>query len=121
MNWYLAKLVFQLSWRQHQPATTQFEEQLRLVAASNKAEALAKANSFGKEGSPILPVEKEATLQWTFIAVVQLYHLNELLDGAELLSVMQEVSDAAAYVQTLQLRASNLLENDVVDWLINSK
>ena len=48
MTWYLAKIVYRILCGDGNH-TAQFDEQLRLIAASNEVEAFAKAQQIGRK------------------------------------------------------------------------
>lgn len=104
MNWYLSKIIFQIirGSGNHQP---QFDEQLRLIAASDELEAFEKAHSIGNREQDAFYNEKDQLVQWKFIGIGDLYQLRELLDGAEMYSRIQEPEDATAY--TLMIHRKN--------------
>ena len=108
MNWYLAKLVFRILCGDGNHSA-QFDEQLRLVAASSKEEAYQKAQSLGRNGEEMFFNNKEQLVQWQFIGISDLYRLNELIDGAELYSRIEEKDNAEAYILQVQSRAANIL------------
>ena len=89
MNWYLAKIVFQINCG-NGLHTGQFDEQLRLIAAENKEDAFQKAQSIGKQEEEIFINQKQQLVQWKFINVSALYKFTEMIDGAELFSRIEE-------------------------------
>ncbi len=101
MNWYLAKIVYRISCGDGNH-TAQFDEQLRLIAASNKEEAFHKAQTIGKQEEEIFFNQKQQLVQWQFINVCELYKLSELIDGAELYSRIEERDNADAYINVIQ-------------------
>ncbi len=110
MNWYLAKMVFQIVCGEGNH-NAQFDEQLRLVTGSSKEEAFQKARDMGtKEGETFYNL-KQQLVQWQFINVSELYLLNDLIDGAELYSRIEEKENAAAYIYTVNQKALTLFTN----------
>jgi len=109
MKWYLAKIVFQIVCGDGQH-TAQFDEQLRLIAASGEDEAFEKANAMGRNGEESFYNLKQQLVRWTFINVSELYHLSELIDGAEMYSRINEVDDADAYIRFVHRRAESIRE-----------
>jgi hypothetical protein len=107
MNWYLAKLVFQIVCGDgdHLP---QFDEQLRLIRADSKEDAFRKARSVGGNEQETFRNRKDQLVQWQFINVSELYRLSELIDGAELYSRIEEKENAEAYIYTVNQKAENL-------------
>jgi hypothetical protein len=108
MEWYLAKIVFQIVCGNgdHVP---QFDEQLRLVSAVNKQEAFSKAQYTGKKEEETFYNRKEQLVQWQFINVSELYRLSELIDGAELYSRIEEKDNAENYIRVINEKAESIL------------
>lgn len=107
MNWYLAKFVFRIVCGEGQH-TAQFDEQLRLIAATDKQEAFRKAQEMGKKEEETFYNRKEQLVQWQFVNVSELYLLSELIDGAELYSRIEERENAEAYMYTVNQKAENI-------------
>lgn len=107
MNWYLAKFVFRIICGDgnHSP---QFDEQLRLVQASDKKEAFRKAQEMGKKEEETFYNRRQQLVQWQFINISELYMLSDLIDGAELYSRIEEKENAEAYVYTVNQKAENI-------------
>jgi len=110
MKWYLAKIVFRIICGQGDH-TPQFDEQLRLVAGISKEDAFKRALEMGNKEQDTFYNQKEQLVQWQFINVSELYQLNELIDGAELYSRIEEKENADAYIYTVHQKASNLFFN----------
>jgi len=107
MKWYLAKIVFRIVCGEGQH-TPQFDEQLRLIAATNKEEAFTRAQEMGKKEEDTFFNQKEQMVQWQFINVSELFLLSELIDGAELYSRIEEKENADAYIYTVNQKAENI-------------
>lgn len=107
MNWYLAKFVFRIICGDgdHSP---QFDEQLRLVAASAKEEAFGRAQEMGRKEEESFYNRKQQLVRWQFINVSELYLLSDLIDGAELYSRIEEKENAEAYIYTVNQKAENI-------------
>ena len=110
MKWYLAKMVFRIICGEGEH-TPQFDEQLRLVAGLSKEEAFQKARDMGQKEEEAFYSSKEQLVQWQFINISELYLLNELIDGAELYSRIEEKENADAYIYTVNQKASTLFFN----------
>ena len=108
MNWYLAKLVFRILCGDGQHSA-QFDEQLRLISANNKEEAFQKAQELGRNGEDMFFNKKEQLVQWQFIDTSELYRLQDLIDGAELYSRIEEKDNAEAHIQQVKARAHHIL------------
>ncbi|MEO5947445.1 MAG: DUF4288 domain-containing protein [Chitinophagaceae bacterium] len=104
MNWYLSKMVFQIICGDGNHSA-QFDEQLRLIAAASKEEAFHKAQTFGAREEEIFFNQEQQLVQWKFISISELYQLNELIDGAELYSKIDEKENAESYLQMIYKKA----------------
>src|SRR3954468_24588087 len=85
MKWYLAKIVYQIICGDGNH-TAQFDEQLRLISAPDKQEALTRARELGSREEETLVNSRHQLVKWKFINVSELYRLNEWVHGAELYS-----------------------------------
>jgi hypothetical protein len=111
MNWYLAKIVYRITCGDGRH-TPQFDEQLRLIAATGKEEAFIKAQQTGKAGEDAFMNQKEQLVQWQFINICELYKLSSLIDGAELYSRIEERDNASAYMDMIHQKAAGILVSD---------
>lgn len=109
MNWYLAKIVFRIICGDGQHAA-QFDEELRLIAANDPAEAFEKACSLGKNEEDRFYNQNKQLVHWQFINVSELYGLAEMVDGAEVCSRIKEIKNAEAYTNFVHQRANFLQE-----------
>lgn len=107
MNWYLAKMVFRIICGDGNH-TAQFDEQLRLIMASSKEEAFHKAQLLGGKEEEIFFNRNQQLVQWQFISVSELYQLNELVDGAELYSRIEEKEHAETYLHIIHKKAEHI-------------
>lgn len=107
MNWYLAKMVFQIICGEgnHRP---QFDEQLRLLQAGSREEALHKAQLLGIREQESFFNRQQQLVQWQFVNTSELYMLHDLVDGAELYSRVEEPDDATNYMHVIRNRAEQL-------------
>ena len=110
MNWYLAKLVYQIICGDGNH-TPQFDEQLRLIKASNSTQALDKARNIGDIESETFFNDKQQIVQWKFINVCSLLPLMEFTDGAEVSSQIQEFSSESGYLKLVKDKADKLISN----------
>lgn len=110
MKWYLAKIVYRIICGDGQH-TAQFDEQLRLVYASDETLAFQKAFNTGRSEEESFFNQKEQLVKWKFINVAELYQLDALIDGAELYSRINEVEDASSYISFIEKKASSIREN----------
>ncbi len=107
MNWYLAKMVFRIICGEGNH-TAQFDEQLRLISADTKEEAFHKAQSMGMKEEEFFFNHRQQPVQWKFISVCELYRLQELIDGAELYSRIEEKENAESYMHIVHTRAEQI-------------
>lgn len=107
MNWYLSKLVFRIICGEGQH-TPQFDEQLRLIEASNEHEALDKAQAIGEKEQEGFYNHEHQLVQWKFINVAELYKLSDLLDGAEVYSRIIESDDPERYIEFTDRKAAHI-------------
>jgi hypothetical protein len=110
MKWYLAKLVFRIICGEGNH-TPQFDEQLRLVFAENEMHAFQKARILGDSEEDNFLNNEQKPVHWKFIDVSELHPLNELIDGAEIYSRINEDENADEYVKITKKRAKYLHEN----------
>ena len=105
MNWYIAKVVFNIVSGEgnHKP---QFDEQYRLIKADALEVAFQKAKSIGISEEEIILNDKGELVKWDFVGVSELYAVNELSDGMELFSSIQEKHDRDAYIETVELKSA---------------
>ena len=108
MSWYLAKLVFRIICGEGDH-TPQFDEQLRLIAANSKEDALMKGQDIGKQEEETFYNRRQQLVQWQFINVSEVYRLSELIDGAELYSRIEERDNAEVYIHIVNQKAENIL------------
>ncbi|HOZ80580.1 MAG TPA: DUF4288 domain-containing protein [Ferruginibacter sp.] len=117
MNWYLTKMVFRVMLAgREQPAS--FDEQLRIITASSKEEALQKAQQLGiAEETTVVNINNKQLIEWKFINVSSLYQLKELLDGAEICATTHEPDCAADYIEMVHAKAAHISNNDTLEIL----
>jgi hypothetical protein len=111
MNWYLAKIVFRIICGEGNH-TAQFDEQLRLISASDKEEAFQKAVAMGNQEQDMFVNLRKELVKWQFINVSEIYRLSALIDGAELYSRIEEREDGDSYIHGVNKKAEGILKND---------
>ena len=107
MNWYLAKMVFRIICGDGNH-TAQFDEQLRLITAGSKEEAFHKAQLLGSKEEEMFFNNDRQLVQWQFINVSELYQLNDLIDGAEVYSRIEEKENADSYLHIIHKKAEQI-------------
>ena len=107
MNWYLTKIVYRIICGKgdHPP---QFEDQLRLISATDEAEALNKAYSLARGEQLSFYNHKQQLVQWMFVNVSELILISEWIDGVELYSTINEVSNAEAYIRLVNDKSASI-------------
>jgi hypothetical protein len=111
MNWYLAKIVYHIICGDGDHGS-QFDEQLRLINATDKEEAFNKAVKIGEKEQDIFLNAKQELVQWKFINVSELYKLGAMIDGAELYSRIEERGNSNAYIETINRKAAGIIQSD---------
>ncbi len=107
MNWYLVKLVFQIICGKGEHKA-QFEEQIRLIQASNPQAAISKANELvEKEAHPFLN-QSEQFVHWQLIAITDIYSFETGIDGASIFSTISEEDQPIFYIQSAQMRSKDV-------------
>jgi len=119
MNWYLVKLVYQIICGDGQH-TAQFDEQLRIIEATDDIHALAKAQLLGHREQDTFYNNKEKLVQWKFIDVSEMHKIDSFFDGAELYSRINEQDNANDYINMVQLKAAYLLAQSSAACLHNN-
>ena len=107
MHWYISRLVFQITCGNGNH-TPQFEEQFRLVQAADTQQAIGKAIAIGKQAQDTLLPDVINLVRWEFVNVSELFQLTEWIDGATLYSHVNEVTDAASYIDMVNENAAYL-------------
>lgn len=116
MNWYLAKIIFRIVCGDGNHLA-QFDEQLRLIRAEKKEEALLKAQLLGSREEERFFNQQRQMVHWQFINVSELYKLSELIDGAELYSRIIERDNGENYVQIVNRKAAEIESGNTLELL----
>jgi hypothetical protein len=104
MNWYIAKLVFNIS-AENQEHAPQFDEQLRLIAAADRQEAFIKARIIGLGEEDAFFNDKQNKVKWEFINVADIFPIQKLEDGTEIYSNIYQPDEARAYINQVHQKA----------------
>lgn len=111
MNWYISKIVF--SMENTQAAKSQFDEQLRLVAADSTEEAFMKARTIGlNEEEMFFNSNNQNEVKWEFINVSEIIPMSKLEDGTELYSRIHETEEARTYINFIHQKAIAIRLNE---------
>jgi hypothetical protein len=104
MNWYITKIVFIISSEGH-AAKNQFDEQLRLVCATDAEEAFYKARTIGLSEENSFYNDKFNRVNWEFVNVTEVLPLNQLEDGIEVYSRIHEAEEGSQYISVAHQKA----------------
>jgi len=104
MNWYITKIVFNIS-AEGSSNKKQFDEQLRLVVAESKEEAFLKARTIGLGEEDTFYNDKNKIIKWEFINVSEVLPLRNLEDGIELYSRIHETEEGSSYINFIHQKA----------------
>ncbi|SFV27246.1 DUF4288 domain-containing protein [Thermoflavifilum thermophilum] len=107
MKWFIAKLVYQIVIGDGQHKA-QFEEQLRLIAASHQHEACRKARQIGKSEEQEFENIHHQIVRWQFLDVSELYPVEEIEDGMELYSHIEEPDFPDSYLKLLKHKSTSI-------------
>jgi hypothetical protein len=114
MNWYLAKMVFRIVCGDGDH-TPQFDEQLRLISAGSREEAFHKVQALGGREEEVFFNQRQQLVHWQYISVSELYQLNDLIDGAEIYSRIEERENADAYTHIVYAKADQIRFGNTID------
>jgi len=116
MNWFLAKIVYQIICGEGDH-TAQFDEQLRLIQAEDEIKAFEKAQAIGEQEQEMFLNHHQHLVQWQFINVCELYKISALIDGAEMYSRIQESDNAEMYIEIVNRKAAHIQSNTTHKYL----
>ena len=103
MNWYIAKIIFQIKGEGMQ--RHQFDEHLRLIEAENFEEAFFIARMLGISFEEAVINQKHGVVQWEFVNVAELRPLK-MRSGIELHSQVREMEEANQYINYVHNQAA---------------
>jgi hypothetical protein len=110
MNWYIAKLVFQIV---NKSTKLQFEEQWRLIMAEDMNEVFLKAKILAKQSEDKFLDNHNQWVHWKFKAITVLSQIEHLSDGIELSSSIVEMRESDHYLERIQLKQKALLSKQI--------
>ena len=110
MNWYLAKLIYQVISGEgnHIP---QFDAQYRLIRADELDWAWEKAGTMGRLGETIFANDKAEEVKWEFIAVEEVCLIDSMEDGSQLYGCTIEPEDVEEFIRITKERSRRLHNN----------
>lgn len=106
MNWYIAKIIFQIKGSGQQKL--QFDEQLRMIEAKNFEEAFLKARILGINSEDSVINHDHGPVKWEFVNVPELRKVEVLKDGLEIYSQVREMEDANPYINFVHNQAASM-------------
>jgi hypothetical protein len=101
MNWYLAKLIFNINI-DNGNNNKQFDEQTRMIQAPNIEAAFYKARNLGKKHEESFVNNENSLVEWKFIDVAEIYALDSVKDGEEIYSTTHEQENAKSFIRYIQ-------------------
>lgn len=104
MNWYIAKIIFQIKGNGMQKP--QFDEHLRMIEAENFEEALLKARILGIRSEDSVINQNHGLVKWEFVNVVELREMEVWKDGLEIHSQIREMDEASHYINYIHNQAA---------------
>jgi len=112
MNWYLAKLIYCISY--NDPLhPVEFDEQLRLIFAEDQLHAFQKARLIGEKEEYAQPCDDHTLIQWKFIDISELHEMDMQIDGAEMYSRIIVHENADTYIRNTRKSALHLYDTAV--------
>ncbi len=96
MSYYLATLCYEIICGDGRH-TPQFEEQVRLLEATSRTEALKEADEIGKQELLLWQFNKTSRVEWKFLGIKELIRLPSFFHGAELYQQHREIEHAEGY------------------------
>jgi hypothetical protein len=104
MNWYIAKIIFQIKGNGMQKL--QFDEHIRMIEAENFEEAFLKARILGINSEDSIINDNHGPVKWEFVNVVDLREVETLKDGLEIDSQVREMEEASNYINYVHNQAA---------------
>jgi hypothetical protein len=105
MNWYIAKIIFQIKSEGMQ--RHQFDEHLRLIEAENFEEAFLKARMVGIAFEESVINQQHGIVQWEFVNVADLRPMK-MKSGTELHSQVREMDESTNYISYIHNQAARM-------------
>ena len=109
MKWFLVKYIYEIVCGEGK-YNTQFDEQLRLMMATNKAEALHKAEAAADNFHPSFENCKGETVSWKFVCIADLHEISTPGDGVEITSILHEPNDLSLFMAEVDKQKAFLLQ-----------
>jgi hypothetical protein len=112
---FLSKLVFHISIDQHH--NSEFDEQIRLIKASNEKSAYEKAKMLGLQNENSFVNENGKAITWKFIDVTELINMSDKENGDELYSSSASADCPSTYIESIRHKSTLLQLNHQMEFL----
>jgi len=103
MKWFLVKYIYQIISGSGN-YNVQFDEQFRLIVASNASNALRKSEDMADGFQPPFKNCNGETVTWKFICVADMNEIQMPEDGAEVMSILHEPRDVSSFLRVIEQR-----------------
>lgn len=113
MKWFIVKFLYQIEIGEAQEHY-QFDEQIRLLLAFDKAEALLKAERMAAGFHEPFDNADGTKVNWKFICIAGLREINAPHDGQEILSALHEPENIGDFLSDAY-RQKEFLEMELMD------
>lgn len=110
MKWYLVRYIYQIISGDDN-YNAQFDEQLRLIMASNANEALKKAEDMANGFQPPFKNCRNEVVTWKFLCIADLHEIQMPEDGAEVTSILHEPVDVSSFLDVIEQRNAFLKQH----------
>ena len=104
MDWYVVKIIFRIVCDKGNH-TPQFDEQICLFSAETALEAFQKARITGMKREDSFKNDKQQTVKWEFVDVIELINIKKITDGMEIYSQINEYDNAMQYISVIKQKA----------------
>ena len=113
MKWFLVKYIYQIisGTGCHQD---QYDEQLRLIVASDFVFAFHKAVSLADSFNPSFINFKGESVDWKFVGLLDLTEIQDPADGTEVNAILHEPEDITAFLNRIEL-CKRFLQQRILD------
>lgn len=98
MKYFIAKLIFNINI-DNGVNQAQFDEQTRLIQASDIEGAFLKARVIGNQEEETFVNANNEMVHWKFIDVMAVYALSDMKDGEQIYSSTHEKEDANNFIK----------------------
>jgi hypothetical protein len=110
MNRYLVKMHFHIRIGSDE---SRFDEQLRLISASNEGDVLERALALGAAEEEVYLNAGSEEVRWSFVAVTEIIDLGKISGNALLSQRLVRRSGHGSYREYLEKRSLSIQVNNV--------